>query len=1076
MLGQTFANLEIIELLGIGGAAEVYRALDLRQGREVAVKVLSERAEPEMVLRFVREGRALAQLDHPHIVKVYHMGEERGQRYLVMELVAGGSLRDRLQQGKLPWAEATRIALQVAGALGCAHERQIIHRDVKPGNILFDSQGQAKLSDFGLAHLSDASTMTRTGTVMGTVLYLSPEQATGRHVDGRSDLYALGAVLYEMLTGQPPFTGPSAVSIIYKHLNEQPPKLRQIDPAIPPRLEAIVERLLHKDPDRRYGSAAELATALENVLQADESALRGETLAEESLVGSGQEDLIPFVGREKELAALHAALDKAISGLGCVVMIAGEAGLGKTRLAAEVMRAARQRNALALTGSCLYSDAPNPYAPLVEIIRAYDAQRLSAAAEDDALAAEIEAALQDLRLLLHLDGPRAQAERGWLSNLSPQDAQAQVFERVSQFVQLAARERALTILFDDLQWASPTTLQLLHYLARAVRGARVLLLGTYRREDILSGEDGETHPLAETLRRMSRERLYDEVALEPLERADLTAMLEHALGSADLEPEFVDRLHRDSEGNPFYLIETLHLWRDQGLVREGDEGWTLAPDAGEIEIPSTVADVLMRRIERAPEADRELLDWASVLGGTLDVGVLASLLGAPRLMTTKRLGALEQRHGLLRSDEGGYHIAHAKIRQVLYDRMPLPLRREVHLAIGDILEERCTGPSDPLVYDLAHHYARAGQAAKGYRYTVMAADRAEASFAPVEAAAYLEQALKLGEQTPANAERRAQQLGLRHRLAHLLATLGRQDEACSTFEAALALSQELAHRRTEAALLLDLGVARGRVGDWLAARDLGERSLALAQAIASAERQASALLSTGFFAFEQGEWEEALRRLQRASAIAQEGGLELLQARILGNMGIVHDARGEGERAIALYGQSIATFERLGLPLDQGRGLSNLGFTHYKLGAHDEARRCFEQALTLLNQVGDVREQGVAHLHLAETALAQGQHQAAREHCAQAMRRFGRIGFELGQADVDRVYAGVARREGRAAVAERYLREAIAVYQEHGDELNLAETHKELGELLAELGQGAQAREELDRSRAMFETLTRVEA
>jgi serine/threonine-protein kinase len=181
-------------------------------GREVALKLLSDRADPAMVLRFAREAKALARLDHPHIVKTFDAGVANGQRYLAMELVRGGSLKERLQRGPLEWHQAVRLAAQVAQALAHAHAAGVIHRDLKPGNIMLDDEGTARLMDFGLAHVSDVSAMTRTGTVMGTVYYLSPEQAVGKRVDARSDLYSLGAVLYEMVTGLPPFTGPSASS------------------------------------------------------------------------------------------------------------------------------------------------------------------------------------------------------------------------------------------------------------------------------------------------------------------------------------------------------------------------------------------------------------------------------------------------------------------------------------------------------------------------------------------------------------------------------------------------------------------------------------------------------------------------------------------------------------------------------------------------------------------------------------------------------------------------------------------------------------------------------------------------
>lgn len=1072
MIGHSLANLDILELIGFGAAAEVYRAYDLARGQEVAVKVLSERAEPAMVLRFVREGQALAALDHPNIIKVFEMGEERGQRYIVMELVREGALKERLTPLGLPWEEAARIALDVARALDEAHANGIIHRDVKPANIMF-SDGQAKLADFGLAHLTDASSMTRTGTVMGTVLYLSPEQAVGKPVDGRSDLYALGAVLFEMLTGQPPFGGPSAVSIIYKHLNEQPPPLRELAPEVPERLAGIVRRLLQKDADRRYGTAAELVDALERLLAQDRDALFAMP-AEDEADGEalGAESLLPFVGRDAEIEALQEQLGRAIAGVGATVLLSGEAGIGKTRLCRELIAAARQQNVLALTGDCLYRDAPDPYAPLIEIVRAYE-EHLGALDPDDGDAARqrLASALHLVRTALGMDRHDEGESDVWLRGASPQVGQSRAFEIVSQFFVLASRMRPLLILLDDLQWASPTTLQVFHYIARNLRGARILLLGTYRPEDVLSGDEG-THPLREMLRRMSREHLHTEIELGRLSSESASEIVNGVLNAFELPPDFVDLLCRESDGNPFYLLEILHLLQEQGnLERRGDH-WDLVSAPDEVDVPGTVVDVIMRRIERVSFDDRDLLDWAAVLGTAFDAGVLSALLERSRLATMKCLYGLEQRHGLVVSTENGFQFAHAKVQQVLYEAMPVGLLSECHGMAGMVIEERHIDDLEAHAYDLARHYGKSRDARKGFTYAVMAADRAEAAFAPVEASSFLESALGLLRKLSDDAEMDAQQLPLTQRYGALLATIGHQQDAIRIMQDALALSEAQDNQRIRSEILVDLGVANGRVGEWATAVDYCQRGYAVADALNDAEGKASALLNLGYFAFEQGEWEPAVERLERALDVAREAGLDLMGARILGNLSITYDARGEHRRAIELYQQSIDTFTALNRLLDVGQGLSNMGYSWYRLEAYDKAMDCYQQALELLDKVGDVREQGVAYLHMAEVAVATEQLREARDHCTQATRRFRRIGFELGIADIDRIYAGIARAEGRTAVAERYLNEAIDVYKEYGDQLNLAEAHKELGRLLKETGKSKEAGEELERSRIMYDDLT----
>ncbi len=254
----------IVSPLGSGGMADVYLAEDERLGRLVAVKVLKARlaADGEFVERFRIEARAAASLNHPSIVGVYDRGSADGATYIAMEYVRGESLKQRLRRdGALPPDEAVTIALAVLSALAAAHARDIVHRDVTSYNVMLDEGGRVVVTDFGIARMGD-SALTRTGAMMGTSSYLSPEQAQGRPADERSDLYSLGVVLYEMLTGRVPFRGETDVAVAMQHVSTAPANPRTLEPAVSEALAGVAMRALSKDPADRYQSADEFAAAL----------------------------------------------------------------------------------------------------------------------------------------------------------------------------------------------------------------------------------------------------------------------------------------------------------------------------------------------------------------------------------------------------------------------------------------------------------------------------------------------------------------------------------------------------------------------------------------------------------------------------------------------------------------------------------------------------------------------------------------------------------------------------------------------------------------------------------------------
>jgi len=321
MVPSKFGRYQILGEVGRGGMARVYRAMDPRFEREVAVKVLPSEVMDEAMFRarFEREAKVIAALEHPAIVTVYDFGDQEGQPYLVMRHMPGGSLRDRLSQGSLTPDQAVHLIRRMASALDYAHERGIIHRDLKPGNILFDGRGDPYLTDFGIVKMAQGGATLTGESIIGTPAYMSPEQAQGdTTIDHRTDIYSLGVILFEMLTGKQPYSADTPISLALKHIREPIPRLKDFGRHVPEGMQAVIDKAMAKSPVDRYGSAAQMARAVDSLGVGEASEVEETSVAEpfESVLAAAPEGIPPVGGSTGGETGLGATLQPLASPAG----------------------------------------------------------------------------------------------------------------------------------------------------------------------------------------------------------------------------------------------------------------------------------------------------------------------------------------------------------------------------------------------------------------------------------------------------------------------------------------------------------------------------------------------------------------------------------------------------------------------------------------------------------------------------------------------------------------------------------------------------------------------------------------
>jgi serine/threonine protein kinase/tetratricopeptide (TPR) repeat protein len=906
-IGDTLGPYQIVAEIGRGGMGVVYKAEDKRLNRNVAIKLLptTMTANQQAKERLLAEARAVSALDHPNICTVFDIGEgAQGQMFLAMAYYDGHTLEEEIQSGPLPLERAVEVATQVARGLAHAHEMNVTHRDIKPSNIFLTARGDVKVLDFGLAK-QGLLTLSEPGMVVGTAAYMPPEQALGKKVDHRADLWALGVVFYEMVTARKPFPGEYRDAMLYAIVNDEMAPLPEKVMYLPSEWQRIVERALKKNREERYQSSQEviqdllsLSTVDRHVSPADLPSRSDGSAAS----AEGHVDTSPFessarsrnfVGRESEKAELLRAFESCQNGAGSIVCLSGEPGIGKTTLAEGFLSSldtmpavcyiARGRCSERLAGS-------EAYLPIFEALdsllrgesRDYFTQLMKEQAPTWYVRVAPVSAASDTSFAQVLDDAKVAS-------------QERMKRELSAFLQAVSRQRAVVLFCEDLHWADVSTVDVLSYIGNRIDTMRVLVLGTYRPSDLLLAK----HPFLQVKRELQSRGLCRETAIEFLNEQDIESYLGLEFPGHSFPPYLASLVRSRTEGNPLFMADLLRDLRDREVIAEQAGGWVLARPIPEVEtdLPESIRGMIERKIDRLGDEDESLLAAASVQGQEFDSSTLGTALDRDVNDIEEHLENLARAHRFVRVlDERElpdatltqrYSFVHALYQNALYSKLRSRQRASLSAAIADALVGSHGEKSTEIASDLGYLFETARRYDKAAEYFLRASDHATSVYAYQEAETLVRRAMTNADKLKGEA-RLVRVLGAANRLGKIHLTLSRLDEAVQDFDLADVTAGEMGDTDAQVEAICASAAARFNLRRIDETREAGRRAREIARAAGSGKGVASAELILGLVDMGLGEVAEAQQNFNRSLPVLRDQGAPLHAIEAIGFAGLLH--------------------------------------------------------------------------------------------------------------------------------------------------------------------------------------------
>ncbi len=709
--GKTIRGFEFLELIGKGGFGEVYRAFQSSVDREVAIKVIrpEKASSRKFKKRFKMEAKLVAKLEHPHIVPLYDYWQDGQGAFLVMRWLSGGTVRDLLKSGPLKSLQIIELIEQIGSALMIAHKNKVIHRDIKPENILFDGGDNYYLSDFGIAKdLKREIDKDSTTGILGTPAYLSPEQALEKKVTSKSDIYSLGVILYELITGAHPFPNSDPISQIIHHARDPLPSLELEKTEISTRLNEIIQTATSKDPANRFSNVEDfstsLVTALNNTRIKYINVKRAQNIKKQYTVPKSyvpdfmldkaqlKIDNKNFVGRKREIRLLTNFLQKSRAGKGQIALIMGEVGSGKTTLLDMFARESLERFDDVVFASSAFTfqgRISEPFLPFKDVLNqltgnvdlAWKAGEMSQEGakrlwnllpHSIAGLLSISPDLIDTFLSGNALAARASlfqsGDNSWKSDLSDlinqktfydnsgEESQNRLLHQFSNLLGHLAQNSTIIIMLDDLQWIDGASAELLAQISKTIRKHKLFIIGAYRPENIDLGYEIKTPSIKKILPELKMRFGKIEIEIEPSQQEQYQGFVDEYLDTKyeNLEAEFRNKLATRTKGNPLFVKELVRDLESQGKLYRNPKGdWKTKKDIDWNRIPTRIEGVIESRLNEVNEKLRNILEVASVEGMEFTPEIIAEVLGIDELSLVNSLShKIMTKHRLVRETKG----------------------------------------------------------------------------------------------------------------------------------------------------------------------------------------------------------------------------------------------------------------------------------------------------------------------------------------------------------------------------------------------------------------------------------------